>query len=213
MQENKVWENLGRRKKCLGAVAGLGDMEHTLSNNLAVIAAGRRLKISPNVMWQSCQVKPQAHRMELVADWQGVAFYNDSKATNMAATLAAVHAIKMPVCLLLCGLSKGQDYHELLSQLPKHVVQVFVFGSIQDQVMKVARSLGLRKVKPVMDLADAVKKATQIIARPGVVLFSPSGSSFDQFINYEHRGDEFRKVVYQVIDQVPQYSHLTDEGL
>ena len=79
--------------------------------------------------------------------------------------------------------------------------------------MNVAQALGLTQVKAVVDLQDAVKHALQLVEKPGVVLFSPSGSSFDQFINYEHRGDEFRKIVRDVIGQVTQYSRPTDEGL
>jgi len=169
--------------------------------------------LSASVIWQACEYKPQQHRMELIADFEGVAFYNDSKATNMASTLAAVSAIKMPTCLILCGLSKGQDYRELLTQLPAHVVQVFVFGSIREQVLDVAQSLELKHVKGVLDLKDAVKKAMQCLTRPGVVLFSPSGSSFDCFINYQHRGDEFRKIVQDIIGQVPQYLPLLDGSL
>ncbi len=209
----EVWERLGRRDKCLGSVAHFGAMDHVISNTLAAIAVGRRLRLPSSVIWQACEYKPQQHRMELIADFEGVAFYNDSKATNMASTLAAVSAIKMPTCLILCGLSKGQDYRELLTQLPAHVVQVFVFGSIREQVLDVAQSLKLKHVKGVLDLKDAVKKAMQCLTRPGVVLFSPSGSSFDCFINYQHRGDEFRKIVQDIIGQVPQYLPLLDGSL
>ncbi len=213
LQNGEIWEKLGRRARYLGSAACFGSMEHVISNALAVIAVGRRLCFSTTVIWQACEYKPQQHRMELVADFEGVAFYNDSKATNMAATLAAVSAIKMPVCLILCGLSKGQDYHELMSQLPTHVVQVLVFGSIQAQVLSIAKTLGFKHVKSVLDLKDAVKNAMQYLPRPGVVLFSPSGSSFDSFINYQHRGDEFRKIVQEFIGRVPQYLPLTDGGL
>ena len=213
IHDGKVWENLGCRKRILGSINALGIMEHTLSNALAVIAVGRRLKIPLNLIWQSCEYSAQPHRMEIVADYQGVVFYNDSKATNMAATLAAVRAIKTPMCLILCGLSKGQNYYELLTHLPDNVVQVFVFGNIQEQVIKIARTLGFKHIHAVTDLTNAVKRAEQVVPRPGVVLFSPSGSSFDEFVNYEHRGDEFRKIVKKLILQVPQYSHPIDANL
>lgn len=213
LQNEKVYEKLGHRARLLGSISNFGGMPHTLSNSLAVIAVGRRLHLPLSVIWQTCQYQVQPHRMELVADVHGIAFYNDSKATNMAATLAAVHAIKMPICLILCGLSKGQDYHELLTQLPTHVVQVLVFGEICNQVMTVAQSLGLTNVNAVTDLESAVKRAASLVPQPGVVLFSPSGSSFDLFTNYEHRGDEFRKTVQKFIGQVPQYSPPTDANL
>ena len=211
--DGQVWEKHGRRTRVLGSANVLGGMSHTLSNALAVIAVGRHLGLPLSKIWQACRYQAQPHRMELVADKDGVAFYNDSKATNMGATLAAVRAIKMPTCLILCGLSKGQDYHELLTQLPNNVTRVLVFGAIREQVMTVAQSLGLKNVVAVSNLTMAVKRAAQSVSRPGVVLFSPSGSSFDQFTNYEHRGDEFRKIVNELIGQTPQYSHLTDEGL
>jgi len=213
INNGQVWEKLGRRARALGAVNALGGMAHTVSNALAVIAVGRYLRLPLSAIWTACRYQAQPHRMELVADCDGVAFYNDSKATNMAATLAATHAIQMPTSLILCGLSKGQDYHELLSQLPKHIEQVLVFGTISEQVMTVALSLGLKHVHAVPNLAVAVKRAAQMVTHPGVVLFSPSGSSFDQFTNYEHRGDEFRKVVADLINRVPQYSPPTDASL
>ena len=206
-------EKLGRRARVLGTVEELGGMPHTLSNALAVIAVGRLLSFPRAKIWQACRYQAQPHRMELVADVHGVAFYNDSKATNMAATLAAVRSIPMPTCLILCGLSKGQDYHELLSQLPKQVEQVLVFGAITEPVMTVAQGLGLKHVVAVTDLTSAIKRAIQIVKRPGVILFSPSGSSFDMFVNYEHRGDEFKQTVVSLINQVPQYAHPTDANL
>lgn len=213
IQDGKVLEKLGRRVRILGAVDELGGMPHTVSNALSVIAVGRLLKIPLATIWRACRYQPQFHRMELVIDHQGVAFYNDSKATNMAATLAATRSIQMPICLILCGLSKGQDYHELLRQLPSNVEQVLVFGAIKEQVMTVAQSLGLQHVVAVTDLATAVKRAAQVVKKPGVVLFSPSGSSFDMFANYEQRGDEFKHLVLATVKQEPQYSHLTDADL
>ena len=91
--------------------------------------------------------------------------------------------------------------------------QVLVFGAISDQVITVAQTIGLKQVHEVTDLASAVKRAVQVVTRPGVVLFSPSGSSFDQFTNYEHRGDEFRKIVAELTGQVIQYSPPTDASL
>ena len=212
-QDGQVWEKLGRKARVLGNVSELGGMPHTLSNALPVIAVGRHLGLPVSAIWQACRYQAQPHRMELVADYQGVAFYNDSKATNMAATLAATFAIQMPTCLILCGLSKGQDYHELLTHLPENVNHVLVFGAICEQVMTIAQTLNYQHIQAVPDLQTAVKRAMSIVSKPGVVLFSPSGSSFDQYTNYEHRGDEFRKLVLELTNQVPQYSHPTDAGL
>ncbi len=213
IQNGQVCEKIGHRRRILETANQFGDMAHMITNSLAVVAVGRLLGLSCAEIWPVCRYQSQRHRMELVADWQGIAFYNDSKATNMAATLAATRAIKMPICLILCGLSKGQNYYELLTQLPDNVKQVLVFGAITEMVMSEAKSLGLNNFTAVTDLSTAVKKAIQIVARPGVILFSPSGSSFDQFTNYEHRGDEFKKTVQALTNQVPQYAHQVDANL
>lgn len=198
--ESKLW---GRKRLC--AVSDLGGMPHTLANSLAVIAVGRLLGVSLTAIIQACKYREQAHRIELVADNNGVAFYNDSKATNIAACLAATRAFTLPICLILCGQTKGQDYQELLLNLPTHVTSVIVFGACQSEVLSKATALGVKKVYPVADLKAALTKAVELCVRPGVVLFSPAGSSFDQFKNYEHRGEKFRELVGELIRQTPQY--------
>lgn len=200
-----VYETHHWRDKPLFAVADLGGMPHTISNALATVAVGRKLKVSLPAIMTACKYHPQKHRIELVADKNGVAFYNDSKATNIASTLAAVRSFALPICLILCGLTKGQDYQELFADLPDHVNSIVVFGACQPAVQAAATALNkAHLVHPVADLTAAVTQAITLCPKPGVVLFSPAGSSFDQFRNYEHRGEQFGAVVQKLILAAPE---------
>jgi len=140
-----------------------------------------------------------------------VIFYNDSKATNIASTLAACRCFKSPVNLLLGGVSKGQDFGELFAKLPPVVENVFVYGASADEIMNaskldsippfvkgVTRGSGSGVLK-CTDLGDAVHRATTTGTGPRVVLLSPACASFDQFNNYEHRGQTFTEIVHEII--------------
>lgn len=209
VQRGMVYEKRHWRAKPLFAVADLGGMPHTVSNALAVVAVGRKLKIPLEEIITACQYQEQPHRVALVADQQGLAFYDDSKATNIASTLAAVRAFSLPITLIVCGLTKGQDYQELFVNLPAHVQQVIVFGACRENVLTAAREAGYVNLHAVEDLTAAVKLAVQLSPRPGIVLFSPAGSSFDQFANYQARGDAFQALVTQISPTTPQCSHPT----
>lgn len=204
VRKGQIYERLGWRTRSLFAATDLGGMPHTLSNALAVVAVGRRLGVPLSAIKTATRYREQEHRIALVADQQGVAYYDDSKATNMAATIAATQAFQLPVCLILCGLTKGQDYHELFSALPATVQSIIVFGACQETVTAVAREVGFKAVYPVPDLSAAVAKAASIAPRPGVVLFSPAGSSFDQFHDYAARGNAFQTAVRNLVMVTPQ---------
>ncbi len=204
VRQGQVYERLGFHRRLLFAANDLGGMPHTLSNALAVLAVGRRLGVPLSAIIAATRYREQEHRIALVADQQGVAYYDDSKATNIAATLAATRAFQVSVCLILCGLTKGQDYHELFSGLPKNVQNIIVFGACQEMVTAVAKEVGYQSVHVVRDLPAAVAKAATLATHPGVVLFSPSGSSFDQFQNYAVRGDAFQAAVRELVMATPQ---------
>jgi UDP-N-acetylmuramoylalanine--D-glutamate ligase len=140
---------------------------------------------------RACRPVRLPHRMEHVKTIRGVTFINDSKATNIAACVAACKSFKKPVNLILGGLGKGQDFRELFEKLPQNVESVFVFGHAADEIIAAAAA---RPINRCQTLAEAVTRAAQFPAG-GVVLFSPACSSFDMFKNYEDRGDMFKKLV------------------
>jgi UDP-N-acetylmuramoylalanine--D-glutamate ligase len=140
------------------------------------------------------------HRLELVATKRGITFINDSKATTVESTLAGVERYnKQHVVLFLGGLSKGIHRESLIAQLPKNVVYVICFGA---EAAKLAEWCAVYK-KPhsiYTNLSDAFENSMHWITAETVMLFSPSGSSFDLYKNYEERGNHFKELVYNLPD-------------
>lgn len=168
--------------------------QHNQKNAMAASAAASLLGISQDEMAEAMlEFEGLPHTLERVAEVGGVSFYNDSKATNIQAVLAALRTFESGVILILGGRFKGGDFRDLREEIAKRVRLVFAIGESQDRV---ADALG--DVVPVVfeeDLRSAVAAAHRK-ARPGnVVLLSPAGSSFDMFADYRERGRVFRDAV------------------
>lgn len=137
------------------------------------------------------KLKVPAHRMEFLGTHNGADFYNDSKSTISESTLQAVSQLKdRKIILFLGGLSKGIDRSELVAQLPHNIKHVICFGAEAEQLSNWCQD----KVIPSSvhtTLEDGFKMALKELQPNDVVLFSPSGSSFDLFKNYEERGKKF----------------------
>jgi len=131
------------------------------------------------------------HRLELVGEWGGVQWVNDSKATNVSSTYVAIDGMTRPTILLLGGRHKGEPYTSLADPIRTHVKRVIAYGEAGAQVEH-----DLRAVVPVDLLGDdfeTVMTHARDLAQPGdVVLLSPACSSYDMFKNYEERGVCFR---------------------
>jgi UDP-N-acetylmuramoylalanine--D-glutamate ligase len=135
-----------------------------------------------------------AHRMEVVADRGGVTWINDSKATNVAAALTGLLGLGRPALALLGGDGKqGEDYGLLAAALA-HAPAVICFGRSGDVIAEALAALGPHRVGT---MAQAVALARRL-ARPGdTVVLSPACASFDEFQNFEHRGDIFRALALE----------------
>ncbi len=134
------------------------------------------------------------HRLEFVAEMDGVRFYNDSKATSTAATLAAISSFKEPLVLILGGYDDGEDLSRLAQAIGHSDVRaVFLWGQTQERFSKVFRALGYPRFQIVQSVHEAIEKALRL--RPKICLFSPAAPSFDRFKDYEERGQYFKHVV------------------
>lgn len=148
------------------------------------------------------QVTPESlelphHRLEPIATYNTVTWYNDSKSTVPEATYMALSTLKnSPVILIAGGISKGVDRSNFLTQLPPHVQTVILFGAEATQLAKNAPHC---PIIIVTTLQEAVLTAHTICPRPGTVLFSPGGASFDLFANYTERGEMFATCVRQLL--------------
>jgi len=164
---------------------------HNRENAAAATAAARAAGIGDEHIAAGLLTFPGVpHRLELVGERDGVRYVNDSKATNVAAALRALAAYAdEPVHLILGGSPKGEDFAPLAAAIGPNVKSVHLIGEEADRIGEVID--GHRDG----DLATAVAHAAQL-AEPGdVVLLSPASASYDQFENFEERGDAFRKFV------------------
>ena len=136
--------------------------------------------------------KGLAHRLELVATRHGVEWYDDSKGTNVGATIAALQGLGRKAVLILGGEGKGQDFSPLADAARRHATRVLLIG--RDAPL-IERALGGVPTERCSTLEAAVQRAAEL-ARPGeAVLLSPACASFDMFRDYKHRGDVFAATV------------------
>ena len=168
--------------------------KHNLANALAAATAAHLMGI-PNKLISATMshFSGVPHRLESIAEINGVTYINDSKATNLDAVQVALKSFSQPIILLLGGLDKGGDFRSLLPHTHNNLKEVIAFGQAQDLILTALRD-AVRSTS-VMDLKEALELA-QNCSQPGdVVLLSPGCASFDQFNNFEERGNYFRSLV------------------
>lgn len=168
--------------------------DHNVANAMAAMCVGLLCGCSTEDMVRALQSTPTfEHALEMVREWQGITFINDSKGTNVDATLKALQSFEEPLVLILGGKDKGGDFSQLADSIRRRVRGVVVIG---EATQKILRALDqIKPVIPASGLADAVSQAVAMASRGDVVLFSPACASFDMFRNYHHRGLEFKRVV------------------
>ena len=171
---------------------------HNLENVLAAACAGVLMGCAPEKIRQAVRsFKAVEHRLEFVANVGGVDYYNDSKATNVDATIKALESFPANIHLILGGKDKGSDYSVLNDLLRERVKRVYTIGAaaakIESQI--VSSKSGGPEIVHAESLETAIRKA-HAGAQPGdVVLLAPACASFDQFKNYEQRGQVFKEIV------------------
>jgi UDP-N-acetylmuramoylalanine--D-glutamate ligase len=165
---------------------------HNRENAAAATAAARTAGIPDDAIAEALRSFPGvAHRLELVAERGGVRFVNDSKATNTAAARRALAAYDVPLHVILGGSRKGESFDELARELRG---RAYLIGETAGELAAALERANVPFVR-LGDLATAVAAAAEV-ARPGeVVLLSPACASYDQFRDFEHRGEEFRRLV------------------
>ena len=184
---------------------------HNVQNALAVIAAAKIMGVkNEDIVSALTDFKGIKHRVELVATVDGVAYINDSKGTNVDATMKAIEAMKADTVLLLGGKNKGYDYEKLFSALPTgKVVHAVLYGENRFSLLKAARACNYDAVT-LCDRFDFAVKVAALKAKTGQnVLLSPASASFDEFANYEERGDAFVAIVQSFIKQREEYTEET----
>ena len=165
---------------------------HNRENAAAATAAARAAGAPDEAIARGLrEFRGVPHRLEAAGERRGVRYVNDSKATNVAAALRALAAYEEePVRLILGGSRKGEDFAPLAAALGPNVRAVYVIGETADELAR-----AIPDVIRAGDLATALDRAAAA-AQPGeVVLLSPASASYDQYANFEERGEEFKRLV------------------
>ncbi len=167
---------------------------HNLQNVLAAVCAGALMGCDAEKIRSVIrEFKAVEHRLEYVATVRGVEYYNDSKATNVDATIKAVESFPANIHLILGGKDKGSDYTTLNDLLRQRVKRVYTIGAAVDKIQSHIK--GTVEIVASGTLEGAVKRAAASAVPGDIVLLAPACASFDQFENYEHRGRVFKELV------------------
>jgi len=171
---------------------------HNRENAAAATSAARAAGVGDDAIAQALRTFPGVpHRLELVRELRGVRYVNDSKATNTAAARRGVAAYEAPLRVILGGSLKGEDFGAFVRDLPASVRSVYLIGEATEELAHALDESGRAYTRD-GDLAHAVVHAAAD-AEPGdVVLLSPACASFDQFDDFEQRGDTFRRLVEEL---------------
>ena len=177
--------------------------DQNVANVLAAFTIGHAAGFPLDRMLEAVEeFRGVPHRLELVREWNGVRWYNDSTATAPERSMAAIRAFDEPIVLMLGGRDKDLPWEDLMQLVNERVNHVVLFGEAADKIQKTIERLGLRQsrftVTRADGLHDAILKAAEVAESGDVVLLSPGGTSFDEFKDFAERGERFREWVQEL---------------
>lgn len=187
-------ELIERSKVLLG---GQHNLENILAASAAALLWGGTEETIIRVLTSFTGVK---HRSQFVTNWKGRNFYNDSKATNALATKSALEAFPGNIVLLAGGLERNHSLEELRPYMNR-VKALVTFGETSDRFERFANECGVAAVEKVTDMSTAVETAVNHSAEGDTILLSPACASWDQYDNFEIRGDAFIDAVRKVTEE------------
>lgn len=174
--------------------------EFNRKNVMAARAAAKYFGVREEIIRRSAEnFKGLPHRVEFVKKIKGVNYYNNSKGTNIGSAISGIDAFNEEKIVLAGGHSKNLDFSPLVKRLMKKDVESAIFfGESANELSRISKRMGLKKFYIASKMGEAVKIAAKI-ARPGMmVLLSPATSSFDEFKNYEERGNVFKTLIRNI---------------
>jgi len=168
---------------------------HNHFNAACAIHVALRLGVAPDVIEEGLfYFTPPPHRMEKVAEIDGVIWINDSKATNVDSVFYALQSMDRPTVWIVGGVDKGNDYTPLLPLVEKQVKTIVCMGTDNSKIINALKDLKI-KIVETKSAEEAVNAAAKFAEEGDAVLLSPACASFDLFKNYEDRGDQFKNAV------------------
>ena len=163
-------------------------------NMMTAIAVAARLGATKEALKKFVrEYRPLPHRIEYVGVFRGKRCFNDSKGTNVSATLAALDAMEGSTALIMGGSDKKEDYCEFFLDVPEKLKFVAVTGANAEKIYGSALKVGFNDIVIVKDLQAAIIRAAESAA--DIVLFSPASASFDRYTGYKERGERFKNLV------------------
>ena len=186
-------------------VVDLGDLAitglHNAANAMAAHALASTLVLPPRPLQQAMtEFTGLPHRVELVARAKGVSFYDDSKGTNVGASVAALEGFRERVVLIAGGDGKGQDFAPLLPAVKAHARAVVLIGRDAPAIAAALADANVALANAT-SMQEAVEASYALAHSGDAVLLSPACASFDMFRNYAHRGDVFAEVARRIADR------------
>ena len=164
---------------------------HNVANALAAVALCRAIDLPMQPLLDALRTfKGLPHRVQHVAEINGVTYYDDSKGTNVGATVAALQGLGRKAVLIAGGEGKGQDFSPLKPAVAQHARAVLLIGRDAPLIDAALNGSGVQVVHA-KDMRDAVQQASRLARRGDAVLLSPACASFDMFRNYVHRAEVF----------------------
>lgn len=200
--DNAVYFSLNGKIERIGSLDNLMLRgKHNLENILCAVAMAKVEGISTEAIEDSLgSFKGVRHRLEEVANYNGILYINDSKGTNPDSTIKALEAFDNPIVLIAGGRDKGGTYQKLAHLIKQKVKAIVLLGEARELIKSSVMDYGFENIYEVEDFAAAVYKANELADSGDVVLLSPACASWDMFPSYEHRGDLFCKIVRDIIN-------------
>ena len=195
-----------------GRILPLGEVlipgAHNTSNVLAAVTVGLLFGVAPDAIRAAVAAfRGVEHRLELVANVDGVTFVNDSQGTQPDAVIAALHSFGPPIVLIAGGRTKDLDLHALAEVVSDRATAAVLIGETAEQMRELFAGAGLQRIELASDLDDAVNRADRIAREimpqygAATVVLSPAATSFDMFTDYAHRGDSFKDSVRRLAQE------------
>jgi len=198
--ENEVWLMQGQQRLLTAGELKVAGM-HNIANALAALALCHAIELPMPVLLEALRsFRGLPHRVERVAEIDGVVYYDDSKGTNVGATVAALEGLGRKVVLLAGGEGKGQDFSPLKPAVSRHARAVVLIGRDAPLIAAALKGCGVPLLRSA-DMNDAVLQATNSAQSGDAVLLSPACASFDMFRNYEHRAEKFVEAVHELMKE------------
>ena len=177
-------------------IVGDHNVENVLAAALICVLAGIDDEIIAGTIKNFPGVE---HRVEFCGEVDGVQYYNDSKGTNVSASVTAIKALKNDIVLIAGGDAKGQDFSEFTTYFKDHVSALVLLGRDAGLIEESARQIGFDNIYRCSDMAECVNTAAEVAGPGAKVLLSPACASWDMYDNFEQRGEHFKQCVADLL--------------